>query len=283
MKLPNFYNFEPLNILKHRMGIPRDRYGTLNIEIRAPRLSAESLQKLGKEGLDVSFSQMQFLDDGTVAFEGRRVLVYIRDRSQFSGLPKFHFASCSTLVAMHSNQKIDKYVVATRMDGWFDINVTGFGGKTKTTSHLAVCKNCLAHLNYKGYYHSLPKATKAKLVSNFSIPEFFDQYSNSLIDNIPTFNSDNAPINDYSDNWDHISLAYRESVNWTCENEQCGRELSQSHLRQYLHTHHLNGKKYDNKRANLMALCIECHAEQPDHAQLKASPHYTAFVALGVR
>jgi hypothetical protein len=283
MKLPNFYNFEPMNILKQRMGIPRDRYGTLDIEVQPPRLSAESLEKLGKEGLDVSFSQLRFLDDGTVAFEGRRVLVYIRDRSQFNGLPKFHFASCSTLVAMHSNQKIDKYVVATRMDGLFDLNITGFGGKTKTTSRLAVCKNCLERLNYKGYYHSLPNATKAKLVSSFSISEFFDEYSNSLIDNMPIFNADNAPINDYSDDWDQISLAYRESVHWTCENEQCGRVLSPWHLRQYLHTHHRNGKKYDNKRPNLMALCIECHAEQPDHAQLKASPQYTAFAALGVR
>src|SRR5277367_3999216 len=143
MKLPNFYDFEPLNRLKQRMGIPRDRYGGLDVEIKPARLTPEMLGQLGNEGREVSYKELEFLPNGTVAFGGVRVLVYIRDRSAFAGMPKFHFASCATLVKMHNVRKIDRFVVATRMDGWFDMNITGFGPTQKKKVRLDVCKNCL--------------------------------------------------------------------------------------------------------------------------------------------
>jgi hypothetical protein len=282
MKLPNFYDFEPLNRVKQRMGIPRDRYGGLDVEIKPARLTPEMLDQLGKEGREVSFKELEFLPNGTVAFGGVRVLVYIRDRSAFAGMPKFHFASCATLVKMHNVQKIDRFVVATRMDGWFDMNITGLGQKRSTKTRLAVCKNCLDKLQYNGYSHNNSPSAKQLMVSAFSIPQFFEKYPVSLIDTKPHYNSDNAPINDYTGDWDKISLEYRQSVQWRCESGKCGRILAQAQLRQYLHSHHQNGVKYDNKSSNLMALCIECHADQPDHGHLKASPQYAAFIALNL-
>ena len=284
MKLPNFYDFEPLNHVKQRMGIPRNHYGDgVAVELKLPRLSPEMLDRLGKQGQDVSYKELEFLRNGTIAFGGVQVLVYIRDRNAFAGMPKFHFASCATLVKMHNVQKIDRFVVATRMDGWFDMNITGLGQKRTTKTRLAVCKNCLDRLHYNGYSHgNTPSEVKRRMVSDFSIPEFFEKYPLSLIETKPRYNSDNAPLNDYTDDWEKISLEYRRTVQWRCENENCGRLLAQVQLRQYLHTHHQNGKKYDNKWSNLMALCIKCHAEQPDHAHLKASPQYAAFLALNL-
>jgi hypothetical protein len=198
MKLPNFYDFEPLNAVKRRMGIPRDRYGGLDVEIKPSRLTPEMLDQLGKEGREVSYKELEFLPNGTVAFGGVRVLVYIRDRSAFAGMPKFHFASCATLVRMHSVQKIDRFVVATRMDGWFDMNITGFGPTQSKKVRLEVCKNCLDRLRYSGYSHTSAPAAKRKLVSEFSIPQFFEKYPLSLVETLPSYNSDNAPLNDYT-------------------------------------------------------------------------------------
>jgi hypothetical protein len=103
MKLPNFYDFEPLNVVKQRMGIPRERYGRLRVEITPPRLSAALLDQLGKEGREVSYKELTFLPNGTIAFGEYRVLVYIRDRGDYATLPKFHFASCTTLEEMGSS------------------------------------------------------------------------------------------------------------------------------------------------------------------------------------
>src|SRR5271167_1638833 len=197
------------------MGIPRERYGRLYVEIKPPRLSPELLGQLGKEGREVSYKELTFLPNGTIAFGEYRVLVYIRDRGDYATLPKFHFASCTTLEEMHSRQKIDKYVVATRMDGWFEMNITGSFPKVTTKQKLDVCKNCLQRLKYNGYSHTkIPDAQKQKIVSEFSIPQFFEKYPLSLIDTKPSYNSDNAPINDYTDDWDKISHQYRGSVQW---------------------------------------------------------------------
>ena len=241
MKLPNFYEFEPLNRVKQRMGISRDCYGKLEVEIRPPRWSPEKFDALEGQGIDVTPKDLEFLPNGTVAFDGIRVLVYIRDRSAFAGMPKFHFANCATLQKMLNVQKIDRFVVSTRTDGLFDMNITGFGQKRSTTNRLEVCKNCLDRLQYNGYSHNKEPGVKQRMVNDFSIPQFFEKYPRSLIDRKPRYNSDNAPINDYTDDWDKISLQYRQSVQWRCEN--CLRLLSQPQQRPYLHTHHRNGMK----------------------------------------
>ena len=184
---------------------------------------------------------------------------------------------------MLANKKINKYVVATRMDGFFELNVVENGKTTRTNEKLDVCKNCLQRLTYKGYSHTgISAVQRQKIVNEFSIPMFFSEYPISFITEVPKFNSDNGPINTYTSDWDKISREYREKAHWRCENPACGRVLAQAKLRQYLHTHHRNGSKYDNAVGNLMALCIECHAEQPDHAHLKNSPQYAEFAALGL-
>jgi hypothetical protein len=282
MKLPNFYNFEPLNRVKERMGIPREHYGKgIDIPIHRPPIAFPA--NLPPTVQEVPKAEVGSWPDGTIKYGDYRVLVYIRDRPDYASLPKFHFASCTTLEEMHKDNQIDKYVVATTTDGWFDINIIGGGKKNQTKQRLDVCKNCLHRLNYKGYSHySLTPEIKQSHVNSFSISEFFGRYPVSQIKIVPKYNSDNKPVNDYTADFENISKAYRESVHWRCEGVGCGRVLAQPQLRQYLHTHHRNGTKYDNNWSNLMALCIQCHAERPGHAQLKASVHYKAFMALNI-
>ena len=62
----------------------------------------------------------------------------------------------------------------------------------------------------------------------------------------------------YTKDWDNISKAYREKHNYTCE--KCGLQIDDDYDRQYIHVHHINGDKLNNKESNLKCLCLYCHA-----------------------
>ena len=64
-------------------------------------------------------------------------------------------------------------------------------------------------------------------------------------------------INGYVIHWDIISRDYRNDKNYTCE--KCGirPELEDE---KYIHCHHIDGNKLDNRSFNIECLCILCHA-----------------------
>ena len=73
--------------------------------------------------------------------------------------------------------------------------------------------------------------------------------------------------------WRELSEWLREEKQWTCE--RCNICLKD---RKYdLHVHHIFGRGF-NSPQHLKVLCIGCHAEEPDHAFMKAYPEYKAFL-----
>ena len=66
----------------------------------------------------------------------------------------------------------------------------------------------------------------------------------------------------YVKNWEEISIAYRTKKNFTCE--RCGTHIEYGLDHYYMHTHHKNGIKTDNRESNLECLCIKCHSEVDD-------------------
>jgi len=89
------------------------------------------------------------------------------------------------------------------------------------------------------------------------------------------------PPNIYPKDWDKISQKYKEQVNWQCEAIDCKhRDLSSLQLRKYLHCHHIDMKKNNTRNYNLKALCILCHAKEPNHAHLKNTPNYSEYKSL---
>lgn len=62
----------------------------------------------------------------------------------------------------------------------------------------------------------------------------------------------------YVKDWEKISFTYRSMHNFTCE--QCGVKVD-GFDRQYMHTHHKNGNKTDNRESNFICLCIDCHSK----------------------
>ncbi|EYA48171.1 hypothetical protein O1442_20345 [Bacteroides fragilis] len=66
----------------------------------------------------------------------------------------------------------------------------------------------------------------------------------------------------YTKNWEQISQAYRSIHQFTCE--RCGLQITEPFDQHFMHTHHKNGNKTDNREANLECLCVRCHSEVDD-------------------
>lgn len=286
MTLPDFLEFAPLTRLRFLMNAPLPESFSSGYVIN--RLTHDDLDTAleGIEGVTVDdISDVHPLPNGTLAYRGRRVLLYIRDKRVFPGqspqqkFPKFHVANCSVLSRMRQNGKLERYVISTRTDGKFKMNFISAFDREEMICDLKVCKVCLANLTYKGYGQRRRRDDK-EIYSAFSLDEYFLAYPKNLITTLPTHTDDTAPLNQYGIGFGETSTRYRAEHGWTCENERCGVDLSDPSHRKYLHTHHLNAQKYDDRRENHKALCIACHAEEPMHAHLKNSPDYQAFIRI---
>lgn len=285
MLLPNFHTNAILNELRRSMGA--DTLGDLKLVASGKRLTVAELEVLITGGIDIqSLDDVRVLSDGTLAYKDRRVLLYIRDiaaygsrRAGADSMPRFHMANCKTLQEMRSKKRIGKYVVAANQSGYFQINRVGGGSGVKTTMEkLVVCQNCLVSLSFRGFSQDWLSTRKSAFVQAFQMQEFFAQYSIDLIDADGAGKEESAPLNDYTGDFGEHARAAKERANWSCES--CRRTLREAHLRRFLHAHHRSAVKYDNSPENIEALCIACHANQPNHAHMFALPQYREYTNI---
>lgn len=188
----------------------------------------------------------------------RQVFLYIPYGEDF----KVHIAWCETLEGKYRDGSFnERYIYTNNRSGRFPV----WRSETrKEYVNLDVCKNCLKKINWEGYKLYLWK--RKAIFKDFTFHKLLEKYK-------PDFNKlpprkDTDPPNDYTDDWEKISTEYKESRNWTCENENCGVNLREH--KKYLHCHHKNHKRSDNQWENLQALCVLCHAEQ--HSHMSPSP-----------
>lgn len=275
-KLPNFLNAPSLNALRGEMGAPlaatfTDKSDYVLIELPI-------IERLRETGVDVDFEDIHILEDGTLSYKGYRVLLYIRDIANYGGrhsLPKFHLSYCKTLETMHANKRFQRYVVANREDGLFQVNFIDEKEMAKII-HLGVCQNCLGEISWNGFKNYFDRETRSAAVNAFKLKEFFKTYPRDLHIIKPDHTSDTAPINDYTDDWGDVSERFKRSRQYICD--ECGIELSQRKSK-YIHVHHKNGSKNDNTDSNLKLVCIRCHANEPMHGHMKRLPDYLDFIA----
>lgn len=274
-KLPNFLNDGHLNALRSTMDAPLS--SSFVTEKRVKLIELPEIKRLREDGIDVAFDDIRVLEDGTLSYKDKRVLLYIRDVNSSQPTPKFHLVFCRTLNTMQRNKRWRRYVVANRDDGLFQVNFIDSGAKPQFV-HLDVCQNCLGHLGWSGFNSSWPADQKAEAVRSFTLTDFFEQFPRDLFGVKPEFTAETAPLNDYTDDWPDVSEAAKRSKEYKCE--ACTAQLKGLDSK-YLHTHHRNGQKNDNSPDNLEVLCIACHAEEPLHAHLKAYPAYLEFMQRG--
>lgn len=275
-KLPDFLMSSLLNELRHSMKAPLTQ--SFVFESKFKQIDIPISERLRKSGIDVNIDEIKIHDDGTLLYDGYRVLLYIRDITTINGqekMPRYHLAYCQTLEKMHRDNRFGRYVVANSDSGQFHVNVMDSEIKTQAVK-LNVCQNCLDTIRWMNFdLKKMSRSARLSLVSHFSLQAFFKAYPRDLISIKPLHNSDTAPLNDYPNNWSEISHKTKMLRGSKCKN--CG-VLLENHSSKFLHVHHRNGLKNDNSDSNLIVLCIACHAEQPKHSHMKSLPDYQEFM-----
>lgn len=272
MKLPDFTKDAGLNALRQVMGAS---LGALEPAENRGVLTKEEIETLTKQGIEVPLDQVLVLPDGTLAYKNSRIILYIRDITYYRGgqvvMPRFHVADCKTLENMRANDRFGRYVVATREDGLFPLNIPRT--MQKITERLDVCQHCLEKLRWEEFGHGVDKRA---IVTRFSISRFFAVYGKTLITKSPQHDANTAPLNIYSADFSALGDRIKAERGYRCD--RCGFNLANN--RRYLHAHHKNGQKHDSRPENIAILCVACHAEQYQHAHLKGSPDYLEFLRV---
>jgi len=275
MRLPDFKQADILNSVRRQMNaelidISVISWHSLDTDDLLKRLNS-------LEGILVDVEEITFCIDGTFEYKDQKVLVYIRDQRMNprygQGEYKFHICNCSTIDTYVKNKRFDRYVVSTRTDGKFLVNVVNTWNKEyieqNVIKELNVCKNCLMRLAYKGYNdHS----RHSSIYYNFNLKEFFETYKSKFTTK-PKYTDTTAPPDIYNPESSKLFEKIKSLNNWKCQN--CGINLIQH--KKFLNIHHINGVKSDDRLDNLKCLCIKCHSEQPDHSHLKLSNNFYEF------
>jgi hypothetical protein len=266
---------------RHRMGA----------ETRDIALNSRQVGPLGehvfavqlREGLEIELKDVETNDGGLLSYKGYQVVLYIPDQgSRFTEVirngvvgKKYHVADCQTLNAMRSQNRFERYHVRNGLSSKFLVNGREYSGGPieDGEAELAVCKNCLKKLNFGNYRHA-PWSSRDQAVSEFSLSEFFSDYS-SYFRTMPSRTDLGLEANDYTNDWRDISHAYRRSVAWQCED--CSVDLRSR--RDLLHVHHKNFIKSDNSHDNLRSLCKDCHSKMPGHATMFVSKYERREIA----
>ncbi|ALP65205.1 HNH endonuclease family protein [Paraburkholderia caribensis] len=274
-ELPDFLEWSSLNALRREMRaplaanfVPDHRFKDIDLPVR---------ERLESAGVDVNFDEVEVLDDGTLAYKGFRVLLYIRDIGSIGhqeSMPRYHLAYCRTLDKMRRNSRFDRYVVANGDSGSFQVNVIENNVRTQHV-RLNVCQNCLDEVHWDGFDMAMSREDRMRLVSGFALPDFFRKYPRDLMAVKPAHSADTAPLNVYAQDWPEVSERTKQQRGYRCGT--CSIVLRQTDSR-FLHVHHRNGQKHDNRDSNLDVLCIGCHAEEPMHAHMKRLSDYKTYI-----
>jgi len=252
---------------------------------------AEAKRLLETEGKNIDNISDIFVNDNGELFEilpdGSlvRVNLYIATKVidnyalkyiQSIDLYKYHIYKCTTISNMFNSGRKHRYKINSRDNGTFYYTFTDYNGyvlKTVDNQKLNICKNCLKKFLYKNYVSDSD-------VANFNLKDFHKQNKNFFdFDTSLMEKGEYAKANVYSRKWTEISNQIKTKRDYSCEG--CGWRPANSYEKRFIHTHHQNGDKTNNRDDNLKVLCIKCHSNVDIyHKRIKSSSNYKEFLSL---
>ena len=212
MKLPDYNHSQLWAELRNQMGVDEIRQvstSTYN------KIDPSELERLSTTGIEVeTLDDIVKPGDGTFEYKGQKIIVYIKEQNYtyFDSGYKYHLKTCSTISQMRRNNRYNtRYVQTTRADGMFEVILQRrWGPDEEKVIKMEVCLNCLRSLNNK-YGDSIFKSKY-----DFSIEDYFKKYNNE-IKTLPLNSVKSYRPNNYTSEWDKISIRKREQRNWICE------------------------------------------------------------------
>lgn len=180
----------------------------------------------------------------------QQIFLYMRNYNMADwGKPKFHITNCTTLQKLGTKRyrrANTGTVIVYDTSQERDVEVSG----------LPLCKNCL-------------RIIRAARQLDYGSDMTSDEFEQILREAGEDTENDQEPDTDlegYTWKWQKISEAYRTKRNYTCEN--CGFHPESRMDRQFIHVHHKDGRKTNNRESNLQCLCIACHSNvNPIHQE----------------
>ncbi len=287
-KFPVFHNSKTYTELFRKMGTKYNKEIVSSWE----EIEEDLLKKLINDGeIEINFEEIEeFLDnDDFFRVQDKPIVLYIRDQyaKYYERGYKYHIYNCKTIKEAIKNRRKNRYVFkyAFNTEKKFVINLldgvdeTGkdIYKKKNLNEDLNVCKNCLKETNHESYDQK-NYIQKKLIYESFDYKDFFENKESYRLALLNFKSFEDAEINEYGNEWPKISADYRASKKWTCE--ECNIDLTEN--RRYLHTHHIDCSKPNNKIWNLKALCIECHAKKPKHGWIRNNPDYRKFKELDI-
>jgi len=215
---------------------------------------------------------------GPLQYRGKQVVLYIKDTNLDKetvlyypeNSRRFHIFNCNTIQQMFSDKRHKRYVATNRNDGLFLVDTKDYSNKVEEDieAELFICKHCFRTNDLSDTYGEWP---------NFSLRKFFRDHE-TFFPFEPEFTDITAPSSGYPKNWRKISKMAKEKENYTCE--ECGVDCDKNReTRRFIHCHHIDGVKTNNKPENLQVLCTECHSKQPGHGRYPPTPEEISNLA----
>ena len=209
----------------------------------------------------------------------------------FSSKPKVHVSDCKTLNEMKERGRYNRYIATQRQTNGYTLQPTDLitkdllvksigvdeqtlGMKTalsffnqkqdygKMKLELQICKNCLTFLNYQDY-DNVSQSEKKLIYNNFDLNEFLENFQ-YIFRCLPLYKEKDYPEAEYTNDWARISNEIRRKANWICS---CCK-VNLKYNKGFLHVHHKDGIRGNNKPSNLEVLCMLCHREKPFHQNM---------------
>jgi hypothetical protein len=188
---------------------------------------------------------IDFRDDGiylTIDGQEYRGYMYLKypDVERFD-FPKFHITNCQTVLGQRSRGQFDgRYF-------WHNSNTVTIedraNGQVHENTNLDLCGYC---------------RNQSSIIDYSDTEGFFSFLDQQEQEN---FNEEvEVDIFGYTLDWQQLSREFRKEKEYTCES--CGIKVENPSDRRFIHVHHKNGNKLNNRRNNLECVCVLCHANK---------------------